>query len=63
VDGQKTKDSTGALRFERTSTATFPGPDVSKGTVPQVAATVVQGLTRGADVAIVLWFVSETLGT
>src|SRR4029077_4773539 len=41
VDGKKAKRSASALGFERTRTATFAGPDVGIGAIPQAAAAIV----------------------
>src|SRR5215831_4294468 len=63
MDHQATESCTGALRSERAWAAPFAGADVSPGVVAMTLATVVQRLTRRADIAIVFRFVGETLGT
>jgi hypothetical protein len=62
VDDETPEGSTGALWPERARATLFACPDVVEGSIAINSATVVQGLTGGADIAIVFRFVRETLG-
>ena len=62
VDDKAPEGSTGALWSERARATLFACPDVVVGAVPMNPTAVVQGLTGGADIAIVFRFVRETLG-
>ena len=63
MDDQGSESRTRALGLERARATPFACPDVSPGEIAMTLAAVVQGLTGRADIAIVLWLVSETLGT
>ena len=60
---QATEGSAGALGSEWTRTTSFACPDIGPGEIAMTSTTVVQGLARRADIAIVFRFVAETLGT
>jgi|HubBroStandDraft_1064217.scaffolds.fasta_scaffold00503_3 hypothetical protein len=62
VDHQASESRARALRSERARATLFAGPDVSPGVIALTLAAVVEGLTGRADIAIVFWFVGETLG-
>src|SRR5207245_1508568 len=62
VDDKAAEGSTGALWSERAWAAFFACPDVVEGSIAINSAPVVEYLAGGADIAIVFWFVRETLG-
>jgi len=62
VDDKSPEGSTGALWPERARATLFACPDVVVSAVPMNPTAVIQGLTGGADIAIVFRFVRETLG-
>src|SRR5437868_13487590 len=63
MDDQATESRTGALRSERTRAAPFACADIGPGAIAMTSATIVQRLTGRAAIAVVFWFVSETLGS
>jgi len=52
MDDQASESRTGALRSERARATPFACPDVSIGVIAMTSATVVQGLTGRANIAI-----------
>jgi len=62
VDDKAPEGSTGALWSERARATLFACPNVVESAVPINSPAVVQGLTGGADIAIVFRFISETFG-
>jgi hypothetical protein len=63
MNDQASESRTRALRSERARATPFARTDVSPTVIAMTFAAVVQGLTGRTDIAIVLWFVSETIGT
>src|SRR5215471_1576420 len=63
MDDQASKSSTGALRPERARPTPFACPNIGISMIAMAAATVVQRLAGGTDMAIVFRFVIKTLGT
>ena len=63
MDDQAAESRTRALRSERARATPFAGPDVGPGVIAMTSATVVLGLTRRADIAIVFRFISKTIGS
>src|ERR1035437_1714150 len=62
VDAKAPEGSTGALWSERARATLFACPDVVVSAVPMNPTAVVQGLTGGADIAIVCRLVRERRG-
>jgi hypothetical protein len=63
MDDQASESCTRTLRPECARATAFAGPDVGPGVIAMASTAIVQGLTGRAEIAIVFWFVGETVGT
>ena len=63
MNAQAAESRTGALWSERARATPLAYPDVGPGVIAMTSATIVQWLTRRADIPVVSRFIRETLGT
>src|SRR5208282_175159 len=61
VDGKTAEGCARALRSLRTRTTTFAGSDVGIGAIPSTAATVVELLPCGAEIAVAFRLIGKPL--